>query len=338
MKSPHSRILALLATLLLVVTSLQLATLFWIARADRERSETNERDHEGKESPPEDWFITQRVTHGGIPTGALEKAGAQAAALTLITGQSDSQSATARWKFVGPTNIGGRVVDIAVDPATADTIYVAAATGGVWKSKDRGARFSSIWPAANPQSMGALLITSSGTLFAGTGEANPGGGSLTYGGAGIYRSLDLGRTWQLVGLTNSGAIGRLVVDPNNPQHIFAAATGQLYNHGGERGVYKSTDGGSTWTRVLAGDNDTTGAVDLAIDPSNPNRVFAAMWDHLREPDLRTYGGVGSGVYRSTDGGSTWQRLTNGLPASSATIGRIGIALGCVKPAAALRHR
>jgi hypothetical protein len=331
MKSPHSRILALLATLLLVVASLQLATLFWVARADRERDETNERGREGKERPPEDWFITQRVTHGGIPAGALEKAGAQAVALTLATSQSDSRLAAARWKFVGPTNIGGRVVDIAVDPVTADTIYVAAATGGVWKSKDRGARFTSIWPATNTQAMGALLITSNGTLFAGTGEANPGGGSLTYGGSGIYRSLDVGRTWQLVGLTNSGAIGRLAVDPNNPQHIFAAAAGQLYNHGGERGVYESIDGGSTWTQVLAGDNDTTGAVDLAIDPSNPNRVFAAMWDHLREPDLRTYGGVGSGVYRSTDGGSTWQRLTNGLPASSATIGRIGIALAASNP-------
>ena len=150
--------------------------------------------------------------------------------------------------------------------------------------------------------------------------------------AGVFTDrLDVGRTWQVVGLTNSGAIGRLAVDPNNPQHIFAAAAGQLYNHGGERGVYESTDGGSTWTQVLAGDNDTTGAVDLAIDPSNPNRVFAAMWDHLREPDLRTYGGVGSGVYRSTDGGSTWQRLTNGLPASSATIGRIGIALAASNP-------
>ena len=331
MKSPRSRILALLAIPLLVVASFQLVSQLGSTRANGQRSETSERDHEGKGSPPEDWFITQRVTHGGIPAGALERAGAQAAALTLATGQSDSQLAAARWKFVGPTNIGGRVVDIAVDPVIADTIYVAAATGGVWKSKDRGARFTSIWPAANPQSMGALLITSSGTLFAGTGEANPGGGSLTYGGGGIYRSLDVGRTWQLVGLTNSGAIGRLAVDPNNPQHIFAAAAGQLYNHGGERGVYKSTDGGSTWTQVLAGDNDTTGAVDLAIDPSNPNRVFAAMWDHLREPDLRTYGGVGSGVYRSTDGGSTWQRLTNGLPASSATIGRIGIALAASNP-------
>jgi hypothetical protein len=331
MKSPFSRILVLLAVPLVAAASFQLLSLFESARADREAIKTNGREHDGERSPPEDWFVTQRVTHGGIPAGALEKAGAQAAALALADGQSDSERAAARWTFVGPTNIGGRVVDVAVDSVTADTIYVATATGGVWKSKDKGARFTSVWPATNPQSMGALLITSNRILFAGTGEANPGGGSITYGGGGIYRSLDGGKTWQLVGLTNSGTIGRLTVDPTNPQHIFAAVTGQLYNHGGERGVYESTDGGSTWAQVLAGDNDTTGAVDLAIDPSNPNRVFAAMWDHLREPDLRTYGGVGSGVYRSTDGGSTWQRLTNGLPASSATIGRIGIAMAASNP-------
>ena len=284
-----------------------------------------------KEAPPEDWFITQRVTHGGIPAGALERAGAQAAALAQATKQSDSQLAAARWRFAGPTNIGGRVVDIAVDPVAADTIYIAAATGGIWKSTDKGAHFTAIWPVTNPQSMGALIITSSGTLFAGTGEANPGGGSLTYGGSGIYRSTDGGATWMNVGLTDSGAIGRLAVDPTNSQHIFAAVAGHLYNHGGERGVYESTDSGSSWSQVLAGDTDTTGAVDLAIDPTNPNRVFAAMWDHFREPDLRTYGGIGSGVYRTTDGGTTWQRLTNGLPASSPTIGRIGIGLAASNP-------
>jgi Uncharacterized protein related to plant photosystem II stability/assembly factor len=331
MKKPRFRILALGTIPLLMVAALQLPSFFGPTHGERERGERNERQRESHETPPEDWFITQRVTHGGIPIGALERAGAQAAALAAASAPTDSQPAAARWRFVGPTNIGGRVVDIAVDPVAADTIYIAAATGGIWKSRDRGARFTSIWPATNTQAMGALIITSSGTLFAGTGEANPGGGSLTYGGSGIYRSTDGGSTWQVVGLTNSGAIGRLAVDPTNPQHIFAAVAGQLYNHGGERGVYESTDGGSTWNQALAGANDTTGAVDLAIDPTNPNRVFAAMWDHLREPDLRTYGGVGSGVYRSIDGGTTWQRLTNGLPAPSTAIGRIGIALAASNP-------
>lgn len=295
------------------------------------RTENNREPGEASEMPPEDWFITQRVTHGGIPAGAMERAGAQAAALASETERSEPRLAAARWRFVGPTNIGGRVVDIAVDPVAADTIYIAAATGGVWKSTDKGARFNSIWPAENPQSIGALVITSNGTLFAGTGEANPGGGSITYPGGGIYRSTDGGANWQNVDLPNSHTIGRLAVDPTNPQHVFAAVTGDLYNPGGERGVYKSTDSGSTWTQVLAGDNGTTGAVDLAIDPTNPNRVFAAMWDHLREPDLRTYGGLGSGVFRSTDGGSNWQRLTNGLPASGPNIGRIGIALAPSNP-------
>ena len=271
------------------------------------------------------------MTHGGIPAGAPERAGAQAAALAQTTALMDRQLAAARWRFVGPTNIGGRIVDIAVDPAAADTIYAAAATGGVWKSTDKGAHFTAIWPVRNPQAMGALVITSNGTLFAGTGEANPGGGSITYGGSGVYRSVDGGTTWQNVGLTNSHTIGRMAVDPTNPQHIFVAATGDLYNPGGERGVYESTDNGATWTQVLAGDTATTGAVDLAIDPTNQNRVFAAMWDHLREPDLRTYGGIGSGLYRSIDGGTTWQRLTNGFPASSPNVGRIGVAVAASNP-------
>jgi photosystem II stability/assembly factor-like uncharacterized protein len=293
--------------------------------------ETKESEREHETSPPEDWFITQRVTHGGIPSGALERAAAQAAALEASAAQTDQTQARSSWRFAGPTNVGGRVVDIAVDPVAADTIYIAAASGGIWKSTDKGSRFNPIWPITNAQAMGALIITSTGTLVAGTGEANPGGGSITYGGGGIYRSIDGGATWQNVGLTNSGAIGRLAVDPINPQRIFAAAAGPLYNHGGDRGVYRSLDGGTTWSLVLAGDNDTTGAVDLAIDPTNPNRIFAAMWDHLRQPDLRTYGGVGSGVFRSIDGGTTWQRLTNGLPAASSTIGRIGIALAPANP-------
>jgi len=329
MKGPHYKILGVL-----VVPAL--AAFLFVAfdkagQKNREQRETNDRQHEIEESPPDDWFIAQRVVHGGIPTGAREKAGAQAMALALASKNLGTELVTTPWQFVGPTNIGGRVLDVAVDPVAPDTIYVAAATGGVWKSTDQGAHFSSSWPISNPQSIGALIITSNGTLFAGTGEANPGGGSITYGGAGLYRSTDSGATWQLMALTDSGAIGRLAVDPTNPQHIFAAAAGDLFNPGGERGVYESTDGGATWPLVLAGENATTGGVDLAIDPINPNRVFAAMWDHLREPDLRTYGGVGSGLFRSTDGGSSWQRLTNGLPAADATIGRIGVALSPSNP-------
>lgn len=336
MRAPRFRILGAVTIALAAAAAVPLVSLRTANETAEEQGAADDRGREREKTPPEDAFLTQRVVHGGIPAGALQKARVQAtraraAARTSATDQLSLQVASTKWQFVGPTNIGGRVVDVAVDPVASDTIYIAAATGGVWKSTDAGAHFSPVWPATNPQSMGALVITSNGTLFAGVGEANPGGGSITYGGGGVYRSLDRGATWQLVGLTSSGAIGRIAVDPTDPQHIFIAAAGDLFNPGGERGVYESTDSGSTWTRVLNGDNDTTGAIDLAIDPTNPNRVFAALWDHRRQPDLRRYGGVGSGVYRSSDGGSTWQRLTNGFPAAGATIGRIGVAVAATNP-------
>jgi photosystem II stability/assembly factor-like uncharacterized protein len=336
MNGPRFKVLGLLTILLAAAVAFPLTSLRRSIPTTRERSDQNGGKRQREQTPPEDSFLTQRVFHGGIPAGALEKARTQAdrtRATTLSSAprQSDPQLAAPAWQFVGPTNIGGRVVDIAVDPVAPDTIYVAAATGGVWKSMDAGAQFTSIWPQTNPQAMGALVVASNGILFAGVGEANPGGGSITYGGTGVYRSVDGGTTWQQVGLTNSGAIGRIAVDPTDPQHLFVAAAGDLFNPGGERGVYESTDGGSTWARVLNGDNDTTGAVDLAIDPVNPNRVFAAMWDHRRESDLRRYGGLGSGLYRSIDGGSTWARLTNGFPGPAATVGRIGVALAATNP-------
>ena len=225
-------------------------------------------------------------------------------------------------------------MDIAVDPVAADTIYVASATGGVWKSTDKGARFTSTGPPATRRRWGRSPPTS--TECCSREPAKPSRAAADHlRRSGIYRSSDGGATWQDVGLTYSGAIGRLAVDPTEPNTSFAAAAGDLYNHGGERGVYESTDGGSNWTRVLAGDNDTTGAVDLAIDPTNPNRVYAAMWDHLRQPDLRTYGGVGSGVYRSMDGGTL--ATARGRTACRVNdIGRIGVALAR-RPAAPVRH-
>src|SRR5438477_8630010 len=146
MKAPHSRILRFLAILLVVAASFLPGALRRFGREDRERSKTNDRQHEVEESPPEDWFITQRVVHGGIPLEARRKAGDQATALALATARLNPQLATMPWQFVGPTNIGGRVLDIAVDPVMPNTIYVAAATGGVWKSTDQGANFNSLWP------------------------------------------------------------------------------------------------------------------------------------------------------------------------------------------------
>ena len=276
---------------------------------------------------PGDWMAQARQTDSGMTTTqAFERARLQALAVGRATAASNPVLAKARWENRGPHNIGGRVVDVVVDPELADTIYIAAASGGIWKSTDAGMTYSPIWPKSWGQGMGALAIAPDGTLYAGTGEANPGGGSIVFGGTGIYRSRDRGKTWENVGLKKSGAIGRIVVDPVDPNRIFVAAAGDLFNPGGQRGVFRSTNGGRTWKLVLAGDNDTTGAVDLGIDPANPDLVFAAMWDHRREPDLRRYGGEGSGLYRTSDGGDNWERLGGGLPAAGPGVGRIGVAV------------
>jgi photosystem II stability/assembly factor-like uncharacterized protein len=260
------------------------------------------------------------------PARYFARAAATAAALGQQTAATDPAAAGAAWQPLGPSNIGGRVLDIVVDPNNADTIYIAAATGGVWKSTDKGLTFTSVWPDDLTQTIGALAIAPDGTLYAGTGEAGPGGGSSTYGGDGVYKSTDGGQTWQSIGLSETNRIGRIVVDPKNPQRIFVAGTGPLYKHGGGRGLYLSEDGGSSWTKILSGDNDTTGAVDIAIDPRDSKTVYAAMWDNFREWDRRTYEGLGSGLYKSIDGGKTWARIGTPFFGPRPDLGRIGVAV------------
>ncbi len=167
------------------------------------------------------------------------------------------------------------------------------------------------WPSNLPQAIGAVTVDRNGTVYVGTGEVNPGGGSLTYGGDGLYRSTDHGASWKFIGLGGGvTTIGAIRVDPANSKRLFVAAGGSLFSPGGVRGVYRSTDGGATWTRVLAGATSFTGASDLAMDPTNPNKLFAAMWDHHREWLCRCYAGIGSGLYQTSDGGTTWTRLEN----------------------------
>ncbi|HEY7485073.1 MAG TPA: hypothetical protein VH912_11490 [Streptosporangiaceae bacterium] len=250
---------------------------------------------------PGEWKVLQDTSGGiGLPEHALLNAGAQARKIPSI----------GRWTSEGPANIGGRVTGVAVDPKHAGTVFIAAASGGVWKSTDKATTFSSVWPDHFPQATGAIAATPDGAIYVGTGEANPGGGSLTYEGDGIYRSTDGGRTWHNLGLKHSATIGRIAVDPVNPKRIWVAATGSLFRPGGDKGVYLTTNGGHRWTRMLAGANEWTGAVDIAIAPDRPSTVYASMWERQRTPSLRRYGGPGSGIYRSTDGGRHWQRLEN----------------------------
>jgi photosystem II stability/assembly factor-like uncharacterized protein/transposase-like protein len=288
---------------------------------------------------PDEWFIQQRA---GGPDKQLDedwfiRASDQARAIR----GSLSPKFRNDWQLTGPTNVGGRIVDLVADPNNANTIYVAAATGGIWKNTDGVFTMEKAWPDEAPQAMGALAISSDGVLYAGTGEPNNGGGSSVFGGNGIYRSVDGGQTWKHRGLSQSATIGRIVTDPSDPDTVYVAAAGSLFNAGGHRGIYKSTNRGNSWELVLAPENGFTGGIDLAIHPSNPDRIYAAMWQRRREPDLRTYGGVGSGLFRSDNGGETWTRLENittplhtgdttGLT-QSVLLGRIGLAIAPSNP-------
>lgn len=259
-----------------------------------------------------------------------------AGATTSASSSPASAGSGGTWTSIGPTNIGGRVTGIAVSPTAPDTAYVATATAGVWETTNAGQTFSPLWPARFPQSIGAIAVSGS-TIFVGTGEANPGCGDLSYSGNGVYRSTDGGRTWQYVGLRDSSEIGSIAIDPASPDTIYVAAAGNITSSGGQRGLYRSVNDGATWQRVLAGATPTTGAIDVAIDPGAPHTLLAVMFDR-QETQLNcgNYGGIGSGIYRSSDGGTHWTRLgaANGLPAAGADIGRIGVAFAPSDPSRA----
>lgn len=276
----------------------------------------------GPSAPAEHRFLQKSVRGDTIPRHAYDLAAEQAARLPAGGG---------RWRSIGPTNIGGRIVSLALDPRRADTVYAAAASGGLWRSTDAGRTFAPAWPDDWTQAMGAVAAASDGTLYVGTGEANPGGGSVTYEGTGIYRSSDGGKNWRNIGLRDSGTVGGIAIDNADPKRLFVAANGSLYSPGGDRGVYLSANGGDSWRRVLDVPNEFTGAVDVQIDPADPRRVYAVLWDHRRTPVKRTYGGEGSGVFRSLDGGLTWHRLGGGLPAAGPDVGRIGIGVSASEP-------
>jgi hypothetical protein len=255
-----------------------------------------------------------------VPTGAFAAARTKALGLPVLGADRD-------WQLHGPTNVGGRILDVVVDPTRDDSIFVGTATGGVWHSGDAGKTFTSVWPDDLVQTIGALAIAPDGTLYAGTGEAGPGGGSLTYGGTGVYRSRDLGATWQAIGLETTERIGRVVVDPADPQRIWVAANGPLFSEGGDRGLFLSTNGGDSWTKVLAGSTPTAGAVDVALDPDDSGTVYTTMWDRIRRPGNRDYTGGGSALYRSTDAGATWAPIgTSFFGPGVTTVGRLGVAV------------
>src|SRR5580700_6736728 len=229
-----------------------------------------------------------------------------------------------KYRLIGPFR-GGRSLTAAGIPGDLTTYYFGSTGGGVWKSTDGAMTWSPVFDKEGTSSIGSLAVANSNpnVVYVGTGEACI-RGDISHGD-GVYKTLDGGKTWKNVGLRDSRAIGKIVINPSNPDIVFVAALGHPYGPNPERGVFRTTDGGKTWDKVLYKD-ENTGAVDVAFDPHNPNILFAALWQARRSSWNLTSGGPGSGIYRSVDGGTTWKRLEeHGLP--KGPYGKIGIAVG-----------
>ena len=233
-----------------------------------------------------------------------------------------------KFRSIGPALTSGRIADVAVDPTNKKIWYVASAAGGVWKSMNAGLSFTPVFDGEGSYSTGAITIDprNPNVIWVGSGENNA--QRVVAYGDGVYKSIDGGRSWKNVGLKESEHIGRIIIDPRNSDVVYVAAQGPLWSKGGERGLYKTTDGGATWTRVLNVD-DWTGVNDVQLDPRNPDVLIATTWQRQRRTCCFVAGGPGSGVHRSTDGGKTWTKSQTGFP--SGDLGRIGLTISPANP-------
>ena len=281
----------------------------------------------GPDSRPSDWAWQQRTwPFGTADREAFREAASQAREMRREAAKTRRLMPVS---FAGPSNIGGRVVDLEFDPHNPANIYAASATGGVFKSADGGLNWLPVFDDQANLTIGDIAMdpVNPGVLYVGTGEAN--GGHNNFPGGGVYKSTDGGQSWTFLGLDNTVSIGRILVDPLNPDRVFLAAVGSYFAPNPERGIYRSTNGGQTWESSLFV-SDSTGAIDLIMDPQNPNRLIAAFWERVRTANGRShlYGPTG-GVFRSTDGGDSWENLNSGrgLPnPAGERVGRIGLAL------------
>lgn len=232
------------------------------------------------------------------------------------------------WRSLGPAAASGRIADIAVDPTDRDVWYVAVASGGVWKTTNAGTTWKPIFDGEGSYSIGSVAVDPNNPLvvWVGTGENN-GQRSVGYGD-GLYKSLDGGRSFEKVGLEASEHIGMIRIDPRDSDVVYVAAQGPLWNAGGDRGLYKTTDGGESWERALEID-EHTGVNEVHLDPRNPDVLYASSWQRRRHQWTMIDGGPGSTIWKSTDAGATWKKIEKGLP--SADKGRIGLAVSPIDP-------
>jgi photosystem II stability/assembly factor-like uncharacterized protein len=245
--------------------------------------------------------------------------------------QSESLLKNIKFRNIGPSIMSGRVVDVDVNPADPTEFYVAYATGGLWHTTNNGQSFVPIFDHEEVIGIGDIAVNwTNGEIWIGTGEANSSRSS--YAGIGVYKSIDTGRTWQYLGLPESQHIGKILLDPQDKNIAWVAVIGHLYSPNKERGVYKTSDGGKTWKQALYVD-DNTGAIDMDINPKNPNEIFASMWHRERRAWNFVEAGNTSAIYKSSDGGNSWKKVTgasSGFPEGNET-GRIGIAIYKMNP-------
>ncbi len=233
-------------------------------------------------------------------------------------------------RSIGPAGASGRITAFDVDLSNPNIIYAGTAAGGLWRSENGGSTWDVLFDDGKSASIGSVAINQNNTneIWVGTGEGNP--RNSMNNGAGIYKSIDRGRSWTFLGLEKTNGIHRIILHPDNPKVAVVAATGTPWGENPERGIYKTVDGGNSWTKTLYVD-EKTGAADLVVDPANPNKLVAAMWEHRRWPWFFKSGGLGSGIFVSLDGGDTWTKRTDedGLP--NGELGRIGIAFAPSNP-------
>ncbi len=253
--------------------------------------------------------------------------GYESAAQTEPSDPVSAAMANLTWRSIGPANMGGRIADVEGVPGNANVVYVASGSGGIFKTVNGGIAWTPIFDRQNTISVGDIALEPGNpeVIWAGTGEANT-RNSVSFGD-GVYKSTDGGKTWKHLGLKDTNSISKVIVHPKNPDIVYVAAVGHVWGPNEERGVFMTTDGGKTWQKTLYIDN-LHGASDLEIDPQNPNILYAGMWRFERKPWTFTSGSEKGGVFRSTDGGRTWNKIEKGLPK---LIGRIGLGVAPSNP-------
>ncbi len=280
--------------------------------------------------PADEWFGLQRAfPFDEIPQDEYVKS-VEYVKNNMSVGSLEGSDAIPQWFLAGPTNIEGRVTAAAVHPSDHNTVYIGTANGGLWKSTNFCQTWFSVFDNQNTSSIGAVAIDplNGNVVYLGTGESN----SLRsyYPGTGMYKSTDGGNTWLHLGLDSSYCFGNIAVNPVSTQTVFAAALGSTRRKNDQRGIYKTTNGGSSWERKLYV-ADSVGAIDVAIDPSNPSKVVAAMWERQRREDYIKYGGRNSGIYISSNSGETWAQPGGGFPVNDANLGRISLDISVSNP-------